>query len=45
MLPEVVYRRHIHGANMGIQHAGGRDEYAQMLKQVLDRRRASRSGA
>lgn len=42
VVPEVAYRRHIHGANMGIRHARERDEYAVMLKQVLDRRRSSK---
>jgi glycosyltransferase involved in cell wall biosynthesis len=42
VLPDVVYRRRIHGDNMGIRHAAERAEYAVMLKKVLDRRRARR---
>lgn len=42
VLPDVVYRRRIHGGNMGIVHAADRAEYAAMLKGVLDRRRARR---
>ena len=42
VLPDVVYRRRIHGGNMGIVHAAERAEYADMLKRVLDRRRAKR---
>jgi glycosyltransferase involved in cell wall biosynthesis len=42
VLPDVVYRRRIHGGNMGILHAAERAEYADMLKTVLDRRRAKR---
>jgi len=42
VLPDVVYRRRIHGGNMGILHAADRAEYAGMLKGVLDRRRARR---
>jgi glycosyltransferase involved in cell wall biosynthesis len=40
VLPDTVYRRWIHGANMGIARAAHRHEYTAALKCVLDRRRA-----
>jgi glycosyltransferase involved in cell wall biosynthesis len=45
ILPEVVYRRWIHGNNMGIHHAASRGEYAAVLKRILDRRRAAPADA
>lgn len=42
VLPDVVYRRRIHGGNMGILHAGERTEYADVLRKVLERRRSGR---
>ncbi len=38
-LPDVVLRRRIHDANMGLRHRDRRAEYARILKQALDRRR------
>jgi len=40
MLPEVVTRRRVHAANMGIREHGSRPDYARILKAALDRRRA-----
>ena len=40
LLPEVVLRRRLHGSNTGLLRRGERDEYARVLKAVLDRRRA-----
>jgi glycosyltransferase involved in cell wall biosynthesis len=40
MLPEVVTRRRLHTANMGIREQGSHPEYARILKAALDRRRA-----
>lgn len=39
MLPEIVYRRRIHASNMGITRGTDRNDYAHILKQILDRRR------
>jgi glycosyltransferase involved in cell wall biosynthesis len=40
MLPDVVLRRRVHAANLGVRLRDDRDEYARVLKAVLDRRRA-----
>jgi glycosyltransferase involved in cell wall biosynthesis len=42
LLPEVVLLRRVHDTNTGVRLRDERDEYARMLKSVLDRRRASR---
>ncbi|MHB0870579.1 MAG: glycosyltransferase family 2 protein [Chloroflexota bacterium] len=39
MLPEVLLRRRIHGANQGIRERRARGDYVRMLKASLDRRR------
>jgi len=41
MLPDVVLRRRVHTDNMGRRHAAARGDYARILKQSLDRRRAT----
>jgi len=41
MLPDVVTRRRIHGANLGYTDRNSRIEYARVLKRGLDRRRRS----
>jgi glycosyltransferase involved in cell wall biosynthesis len=43
MLPEVAVLRRVHGDNMGIRLRHERVEYARVLKDVLDRRRAANS--
>lgn len=40
MLPEVVLHRRLHGNNLGSSKQG-REDYIRILKQALDRRRAS----
>jgi hypothetical protein len=42
---EVVAHRRIHDANTGIGHRRERGDYARVLKDVLDRRRAAGRGA
>jgi glycosyltransferase involved in cell wall biosynthesis len=42
MLPDVVLLRRVHDANVGVQRRHERDEYARVLKAVLDRRRMER---
>ena len=42
LLPDVLLRRRIHESNTGVLRHGEREEYARMLKSVLDRRRATR---
>jgi glycosyltransferase involved in cell wall biosynthesis len=42
LLPDVLLRRRIHQSNTGVLRHGEREEYARMLKSVLDRRRATR---
>lgn len=44
LLPDVVIRRRIHGANMGYTERDKRVEYARVLKRGLDRRRRSGEG-
>ena len=44
MLAEVVYRRWVHGNNMGLCHGSQRDEYATALRLVLERRRKAALG-
>lgn len=39
MLPDVVMRRRIHGTNTGIRERDSLNDYARVLKGVLDRRR------
>jgi glycosyltransferase involved in cell wall biosynthesis len=39
LLPEVVMKRRIHAANMGIRERGSREDYLRILKSSLDRRR------
>jgi glycosyltransferase involved in cell wall biosynthesis len=41
MLPDVVVLRRVHDANTGVRLRGERDEYARVLKAVLDRRRSA----
>jgi glycosyltransferase involved in cell wall biosynthesis len=45
MLPDVLVRRRLHGANRSLQFAGrSRDEYLHMVKAALDRRRSRPGG-
>jgi glycosyltransferase involved in cell wall biosynthesis len=39
MLPDVVARRRLHGANLGLRDRDGRMDYTRVLKAGLDRRR------
>ncbi len=39
-LPQVVLRRRLHDANTGLQRNQARTDYARVLKQMIDRRRA-----
>ncbi len=39
MLPDVVCRRRVHGANQSVAQPGSRAEYLKILKESLDRRR------
>lgn len=41
-IPEVVLLRRVHDSNTGVRLRDEREEYARMLKSVLDRRRAGR---
>ncbi len=41
MLPDLIMRRRIHSANNGIRQREKFNEYARMIKQSLDRRRAA----
>lgn len=41
MLPDVVLKRRLHTANMGIRDRDSRTDYVRILKASLDRRRAS----
>jgi glycosyltransferase involved in cell wall biosynthesis len=43
MLPEVVARRRIHETNMGICQRETQTDYARIMRQVLERRRKSKS--
>jgi glycosyltransferase involved in cell wall biosynthesis len=43
MLPDVVLRRRIHGANTGIRERASVRDYARIVKAALDRRRAGGS--
>jgi glycosyltransferase involved in cell wall biosynthesis len=43
MLPEVVARRRIHDTNMGIRQRDTQTDYARIMKQVLERRRKTKS--
>jgi glycosyltransferase involved in cell wall biosynthesis len=38
--PDIVLLRRVHAANLGVRLRDERDEYARVLKSVLDRRRA-----
>jgi hypothetical protein len=40
MLPDVLLWRRIHDTNMGIQERNSRQDYLQIVKAALDRRRA-----
>ncbi|GBE35352.1 hypothetical protein BMS3Bbin06_01890 [bacterium BMS3Bbin06] len=42
MLPDVVLKRRIHDANMGIRERNARGDYLRILKASLDRRRKIR---
>jgi len=42
MLPQTVTLRRVHGENHSIRNRGERAEFARLLKQSLDRRRAAR---
>lgn len=42
MLPQTVTLRRVHGGNHSIRNRGERAEFARILKQSLDRRRAAR---
>jgi len=44
MLEQVVMRRRVHDANGGILRRDARSDYARLLKESLDRRRAARDG-
>lgn len=41
LVPDVVYRRRIHGRNIGIVAAAHRTDYVAVVKAALDRRRGS----
>jgi hypothetical protein len=43
MLPEVVARRRIHETNMGIRQRDVQADYARIMRQVLERRRKTKS--
>lgn len=45
MLPEVVYRKRVHGANQGLTKSHHRQEYARVLKAALDHQRQQRQPA
>ena len=45
MLPEVVLRRRLHGANHGVVRRDARQDYVNVIKAALDRRRASKGTA
>jgi glycosyltransferase involved in cell wall biosynthesis len=46
MLPEVVMRRRLHGGNMGVRKRDDRADFARVVREALDRRRAApREGA
>jgi hypothetical protein len=40
MLPDVLLRRRVHDANVGVVLRHERSEYTRVLKSILDRRRA-----
>jgi len=42
VLPDIVMRRRLHGANMGIRHKANREDYARVIGDVLRKRRRSR---
>lgn len=42
MLPDIVYRRRIHGKNTGTTHRDFRGDYVRVLKATLDRRRGKK---
>jgi hypothetical protein len=42
ILPQTVTLRRVHGENHSTRHRGERAEFARLLKQSLDRRRAGR---
>ncbi|PLX81061.1 MAG: glycosyltransferase family 2 protein [Desulfuromonas sp.] len=43
MLPEVVFRRRIHGNNMGRTQKENRGDYALVMKRLIERRRGKKS--
>jgi glycosyltransferase involved in cell wall biosynthesis len=43
MLPEVLARRRIHDTNMGIRQRDAQADYARIMRQVLERRRKTKS--
>lgn len=43
MLPEVIYRKRVHGANQGLTKRHHRQEYARVLKAALDGQRQRRT--
>jgi glycosyltransferase involved in cell wall biosynthesis len=45
MLPDVVLERRLHLANNGIRERDARNQYLQVLKSSLDRRRAAETGS
>ena len=42
MLPDVVLRRRLHSTNLGIRRRNAAGDYAVVLKEALDRRRAAK---
>ena len=45
LLPEVLLKRRIHDANIGIRERNARSAYVRILKEALDRRRKNPSGS
>ena len=45
VLPDVLMKRRLHSANMGIQRKDDRDDYARLLRDVIRRRRQLRRSA
>jgi glycosyltransferase involved in cell wall biosynthesis len=40
MLPDILYRRRIHAANTGITERGSRDDYLDVVREAMRRRRS-----
>jgi hypothetical protein len=43
MLPQIVLRRRLHAGNMGIREGASRNDYVQIVKAALDRRREKKN--